>query len=454
MYENMARVYDMAISAIRKVDQRHIVFFEASEYDAGTHPDNWVEPFDPDHELAIEVHDYWTNPLSAPLYAVLQASEKWDIPVYDGEFGANLNSALLVTRAFNSYGIAWTYWCYSWTGAGGSGNINYQSNPFLGVLDEPYPRVSSAPVDSLSIINVTSHGFVSEVIVNVKLAAPSGWADFFIPEGFNATSPGAFNPVTRTFNATFYNGSYELSLRAPPGYGMPSTFFTIIALPNPVPVGHPSNVTAWISFSNGVPLADKVVGFYVNGTEVGTASTNSQGMVVFRYVPSRVGNATVSAVLQGFPFIYGNLTLQVKPVTVKPSLSLTVAASPSRVDVGSPTTLTARAVYSNGSAASSLAVYLYVNGSEVGKVITNSRGLAALSYTPMKPGNYTIFCSALGVSATGVLEAVARQGLSPLSFALLLALAFAVVVVIIVIAIVIALRHGKRLAGKRGACDE
>ncbi|WP_449462264.1 cellulase family glycosylhydrolase [Tardisphaera miroshnichenkoae] len=405
MYQNMARVYDMAISAIRKVDQRHIIFFETSGYDQGTHPSNWVEPVDPAHKLAIEVHDYWSNPLSAPLYAVLQASQEWDIPVYDGEFGADLNSPLQATMVFNEYGIAWTYWSYCWEAEAGA--ITYEKNPLLGVLDEAYPRLSSVPVSSFSIENVTYQGItVSEVIVNATFAGKSGWADFFIPEGFNVTSPsGAFSASSRTFNVTFDDGSVSLRLSPPPGYGFAGALFTIAEAPSAPAAGLPFNVSAWVYSSEGLPVRDAAVLLLINGKQVASSTTNSQGMAQFTATVAQPGNCSLAVELKQYPFVYGNRTIQVLP---PPSISL---EAPSTVPVGHQASLTA-SVSSQGSPISGISVSFYANGTPIGTAITNSSGLASLAYVPRSVGTTSLTAS---LSSYPSISASATMGVMPVT---------------------------------------
>ncbi len=396
----MARVYDMAISAIRKVDQRHVIFFETSDYDQGTHPDNWVEPVDPAHKLAIEVHDYWSNPLSAPLYAVLQASQRWGIPVYDGEFGADLNSPLLATAVFNEYGIAWTYWSYCWEAEAGA--ITYERDPLMGVLDEPYPRLSSAPVSSFSVENVTYQGItVSEVIVNATFAGKSGWADFFIPEGFNVTSPtGVFSASSRTFNVTFDDGSVSLRLSPPPGYGFTGALFTIAATPSVPVAAIPFNVTAWVYSSQGLPVGNAAVLLLINGKEVASSTTNAQGMALFTLTVDQAGNISLEVELKQYPFVYGNAMVRVLPL---PSLSL---ESPSAVPVDHEASLFA-SVSSQGAPVSGVSVSFYANGTQIGSSTTNSSGLASLIYVPKSVGATSLEASLSSypsVSASGTLS--------------------------------------------------
>ncbi len=403
MYENMARVYDMAISAIRKVDQRHVIFFETSEWDSGTHPNNWVEPTDPDHKLALEVHDYWANPLSAPLYAALQASQEWDMPVYDGEFGAGMNSPLLATEAFNRYGIAWTYWSYCWEAE--TGAITYEKNPLLGVLDEAYPRLSSVPVSSLSIENSTYQGVtVSSVTVKATFTGKSGWADFFVPEGFNVTSPsGAFSPSSRTFNVTFYDGSVSLRLTPPPGYGFAGALFTIATLPSEPLAGVPFNVSAWVYSSEGLPVSDAAVLLLANGKEVASSTTDAQGMAQFTVTVDEAGNVSLAVELQKYPFACGNRTIQVLP---PPSISL--FESTSAVPVGHEVILTASAT-SQGAPVSRVSISFYCNGSYVGSTTTNSSGVATLVYIPKSVGAVSIMAllsSYPSVSASGKLTVI------------------------------------------------
>ncbi|XVE23021.1 glycoside hydrolase family 5 protein [Tardisphaera miroshnichenkoae] len=189
MYQNMARVYDMVISAIRKVDQRHIIFFETSSADRGVHEQYWVEPIDPEHQLVIELHDYEVPASNPTLYVALNASLRWHIPLFVGEFGDTSDPTVMSSAAsvFDSYGLSWCYW-------------NYWSAEYA--LVQPYVTLSSAP-----LLSISQEEYGSDVVVKVNISQPSGWAELFIPEGFELLNGSAqFNPATRCYNASVHDG--------------------------------------------------------------------------------------------------------------------------------------------------------------------------------------------------------------------------------------------------------
>ena len=214
MYRRMARVYDLAIQSIRAAGARQLIFMETSNYDSGVNRKDWVEPYDPDHGLVLEVHDYSVDLAGTAFQAALLESRDWDVPLFVGEFGGSYSSAASAIPLFDSYGLSWTYWCYSWTGAGGPGNVNYADNPRVLMLGEPYARLSSAPVLSLTVKNETSGGWLEGVNVSFSLQAQQGWAEIFVPEELNRVSVPS---IGHLLNVTTRNGSGSVVLKARPG---------------------------------------------------------------------------------------------------------------------------------------------------------------------------------------------------------------------------------------------
>jgi len=124
MYHNRP-AFTTWISAIRKVDARHVIFFETSDWDSGIYPFYWVEPDDPYQELTLDVHDYYitcqSNAYEGPLApsgalgVAISASDNWGIPFRWGVRGyANYEVIRKPVTAFDSYGLFRCYWTYFW----------------------------------------------------------------------------------------------------------------------------------------------------------------------------------------------------------------------------------------------------------------------------------------------------------------------------------------------------
>lgn len=144
---------------------------------------------------------------------------------------------------------------------------------------------------------------------------------------------------------------------------------------------------------------DAVVGasvdFYINGTFVGTCTTNSSGIASVTFAPILLNPTSspynITAEFAGNNYYNGdNSTNQ---LTVNKANSILVANAASGVYKGS-TTLSATLVDGNGSGLAGQTVNFYINGTLVGSGITNNSGFASLIYKPLNlnpaGGPYTI----------------------------------------------------------------
>ncbi len=329
MYQNMARVYDMAIA---------------------------IEgPFDPSPGLA----------------AAIYASQKWNIPLWAGEFGDDPNYTVvrMAVTAFDSFGVSWSYWTYFWANWQGytfdaQGNVR----PEVAALVEPYVTISSSPVISL-VERTLSDGAIQ---VNASFA-DRGWAVVFVPYGYyaegfsrddrwvNVSAPQGslsllclpvphkvyqhvdFNEFglpngaswTVTFNGTteketvspldtfmFFNASrgtasYRVSSNS--CYAIPSEgtvyvgtspiivnvgFYRValnLSVSTAKPIANvPMELVARVAFANGTPVPQANVTFAANGEPIGASATSSDGVAEMRYVPSVQGRLNLSCYLTGY----------------------------------------------------------------------------------------------------------------------------------------------------------
>jgi len=75
------------------------------------------------------------------------------------------------------------------------------------------------------------------------------------------------------------------------------------------------------------------------------------------------------------------------------SSSLTVSASPTSVVAGTATTFTATVKFANGTPVPDQSVSFQIGGATIGSTLTNSQGIASISYTPTSAGTYTVLAS-------------------------------------------------------------
>ena len=145
-----------------------------------------------------------------------------------------------------------------------------------------------------------------------------------------------------------------------------------------------------------VPVQDANVQFSVNGTIIGSANTNTQGIATLPYTITQTsGNYTI------FADYLGNNTYTVCNNTN----NLTVASTPTVITVtsvsgynGDNVDLTATLTDTHGNVPVQDAnVQFSVNGTIIGSANTNTQGIATLPYTiTQTSGNYTIFADYLG----------------------------------------------------------
>jgi endoglucanase len=96
-------------TAIRQVDNNHIVFVEGNSYAndfSGLTP-KW------DNNMAYSFHKYWNDCSDGSLSFILSVRDGQNVPIWMGEFGENSNNwdANAVTLV-NKYNIGWAIWPY------------------------------------------------------------------------------------------------------------------------------------------------------------------------------------------------------------------------------------------------------------------------------------------------------------------------------------------------------
>jgi len=198
-----------------------------------------------------------------------------------------------------------------------------------------------------------------------------------------------------------------------------------------VELGEGVNLTAVVVGVNGTPLNGVRVEFYANGSEIGVSSTSADGMAALRYFPERVGSYAVSVDPLN-AIVPSNVTLPEVVVGVHPAPPVTVSlsVSPGKVGLGSPLSVVVKAS-SNGSPASGRSIALYLNGSRIAVLSTNSTGMASLQYKPNSTGEL-VFTAApesnlTARSAPVVVEVSPERGPSVGTLLLVAASALAVV---------------------------
>ncbi|MFQ1021716.1 hypothetical protein PRZ02_07265, partial [Thermoproteati archaeon 3817-70] len=354
-----------------------------SEWDSGTHPNNWVEPTDPDHKLALEVHDYYTtfnsHAIEGPfdpspgLVAAIYASQKWDIPLWAGEFGDDPNYTVvrMAVTAFDSFGISWSYWTYFWANWQGytfdaQGNVR----PEVAALVEPYITISSSPVSSL-VERTLSNGSVQ---VNASLA-DNGWAVVFVPYRYYVKG---FSREDRWINVSATRGSISLLCLPVPQKVYQHVDFNEIGLPDDA---------NWTVTLNGTVQGETVSPldtFIFFNASRGTASYQISSTQCYAVPSDGTVNVGTSPVIVNVRFYQVGLNLSV---------------SPAKAVEGVPIVLMAHVTFANGTPVPQVNVTFTADRQLVGASVTSSNGVAEIRYVPAVRGPLNLTCYITGYPA-------------------------------------------------------
>ena len=105
----LAQLMKDITTAIRQVDQNHILFIEGNSYanDYNGLTPKW------DNNMAYSFHKYWNDDSQSSLNFVLSIRDGQNVPIWMGEFGENSNNWIAdAVTLMNQNGIGWAIWPY------------------------------------------------------------------------------------------------------------------------------------------------------------------------------------------------------------------------------------------------------------------------------------------------------------------------------------------------------
>lgn len=326
-------------------------------------------------------------------------------------YGASFSNYNAAFFSFNSV-IGNTYQLYS---SDTSGTLNAINN-WWGSNSAPariYGYFNVSPWIVLKLVSSSNNiiiGYVSNITADLTWNSAGEntallYPGYFVPDGilvnFNCDSHGSLsNLVLSTVNGTattIFTGKNNGS----------SIIYAIVNdqnVSNTVNVmegtslavnstnGYKGNVVklvATLKDGNNQPLSGKYVKFFVNGTLVGTATTNSDGLATYSYIITQnSGSYTISATYTGdsnYAASYNTNNLQ---VNLTPTA---ITTDPVTGYKGDKVNLTATLNDINASPLSGKTINFYINGTLVGTTTTNTNGTANYLYTLNQlNGYYTI----------------------------------------------------------------
>ncbi|RNC84371.1 MAG: carbohydrate-binding protein [Balneola sp.] len=106
---DLARFYGQAVTAIRAIDQNHILFIEGNYF--ATTFDYLYPPFD--DNMVYAFHKYWNETDQGTIQYLLNIREQYDVPLWLGETGENSNGWFYETvQLVEGLNIGWNWWTH------------------------------------------------------------------------------------------------------------------------------------------------------------------------------------------------------------------------------------------------------------------------------------------------------------------------------------------------------
>ncbi len=102
-------LYRRIVSAIRTVDQNHIVFLGGARWNTDFTP--FGPPFD--NNAVYTFHKYWMPPVKKEIREYLDFRDRYDVPIWMGESGENTHAWIDSFRVLlEEEDIGWCFWTY------------------------------------------------------------------------------------------------------------------------------------------------------------------------------------------------------------------------------------------------------------------------------------------------------------------------------------------------------
>jgi hypothetical protein len=152
--------------------------------------------------------------------------------------------------------------------------------------------------------------------------------------------------------------------------------------------GEKVDLVAVLTDKNGTPINGKGIFFYINGSKIGSANTDSTGTATLSYlIDENVGKYTITASLIGdstYQDTSGTGTLTVNPISTH------LLVKDVKGKNGSHINLIAVLTDEKNNPIAKQTITFTINGKTIGTATTDSTGTATLSYLLSKSGDFTI----------------------------------------------------------------
>ncbi|KZX17194.1 bacterial Ig-like domain [Methanobrevibacter filiformis] len=187
---------------------------------------------------------------------------------------------------------------------------------------------------------------------------------------------------TATINTTTKNIGNNNSSTNIISEAIPSQINTLNVI---ITVDNSVKLESTLKDSNGKPIADKEVKFYVNGKLIGTAKTDVKGVAYFKYTPTKTGTLTYTSSFTDPTGVYTDSTSSKSTITVtKDKFTLTTILPTGYV--GDKKTIKVKATNSKGKIVPNKTFTVYINSKKIDNYKTNSKGEFTIK-TTLKSSN-------------------------------------------------------------------
>ncbi|WP_409199396.1 Ig-like domain repeat protein [Methanobrevibacter sp. DSM 116169] len=162
----------------------------------------------------------------------------------------------------------------------------------------------------------------------------------------------------------------------------------VVNIPQEVNVGEIVTIESILTDKEGKPLKDKTIDFYVNGTKIGSAITDSNGVAKLNHTFTTEGKYDIYTEFVGDDHYYGSNATNNTVAKKQPTKN--VVNIPQEVNVGQTVTIESILTDEKGNPLANKTIDFYLDGKKIGSNITNDKGIATLEYTFEDEGKYNV----------------------------------------------------------------
>jgi len=124
-----------------------------------------------------------------------------------------------------------------------------------------------------------------------------------------------FSPCSYSFTVTIQpQGSQTSTTPQPPSQEQYPSQIAVTVSPYPT-LGQSVTITAVATYPDGTPASGFKIDFAINGSNIGSATTNGNGVATISFMPQSTGSFTVDAYLDADSSVSGSASFTVSPQT-------------------------------------------------------------------------------------------------------------------------------------------